>query len=281
MITFDFDYYRPTALDEAVNLFQHLQDEGKKPIYYSGGTEIISFARSDKISFGAVIDLKEIPECTLLEVQGEKLVLGSSLTLTKLVESNHFPLLTDVCKTVAEHTAQDMITLGGNICGKIPYREAVLPFLVAESEAVIAGPRGLRNEPLNDIFHERLQLGTGDFLLQLKTEQCFTSLPHESKKRTKRGRVDYPLVAIAGIKQGDRIKIALSGVCAFPFRSEAIEDAINDRNNPVEQRIDKAIGHLPGPLSSDIQGSWQYRKFVLRNMLADTLAKLEGVRKCL
>ena len=38
MLPFDFDYYKPATLLEAVELYQKADIEGKKPIYISGGT---------------------------------------------------------------------------------------------------------------------------------------------------------------------------------------------------------------------------------------------------
>lgn len=57
MIPFDFDYYRPDTIDEAVQLFRLLDSQGKSPLYFGGGSEIISMARVHNIHTKAVIDL--------------------------------------------------------------------------------------------------------------------------------------------------------------------------------------------------------------------------------
>lgn len=64
MISFDFEYFRPDTIEEAINIFNNLADSGKKPVYYGGGSEIISLARVSQIEFKSVVDLKSIPECT-------------------------------------------------------------------------------------------------------------------------------------------------------------------------------------------------------------------------
>ncbi|UUZ84865.1 FAD binding domain-containing protein [Paenibacillus sp. P26] len=93
MISFDFDYYRPASAAEAVRLFQQADAEGKQPLYYAGGTEIITMARLNQLWTGAVIDIKGIPECRSMEVQKDRLVIGSAVTLTALSEARLFPLL--------------------------------------------------------------------------------------------------------------------------------------------------------------------------------------------
>jgi len=49
MIPFDFEYYRPKKIKEAIQLFNRLKSSGREPIYYGGGTEIISMARVHNI----------------------------------------------------------------------------------------------------------------------------------------------------------------------------------------------------------------------------------------
>jgi len=60
VISFDFEYYRPTSAKEEVSLYVDLDSKNKQTVYYGGGTEIICMARLNKINTGAVIDIKEI-----------------------------------------------------------------------------------------------------------------------------------------------------------------------------------------------------------------------------
>ena len=60
MIPYDFEYHRPTTLSEALQLYESLDKGGKQPMYYSGGTEMITLARLNLIQTKAVIDIKAI-----------------------------------------------------------------------------------------------------------------------------------------------------------------------------------------------------------------------------
>jgi CO/xanthine dehydrogenase FAD-binding subunit len=277
MIAFDFDYYRAATVDEALDKFIGLKDAGKKPLYYAGGTEIISRARAGDICFDSVVDIKEIPECNTLEFEDGKLVIGAAVTLSEITESKMFPLLTEVCRAVADHTARDMITVGGNICGHIPYREAVLPFLAADSRITIAGRDGMRVLPINDAFDRSLQLGEGEILIDISTEKCYTEVPFFNRKRTKYGRADYPLATVAALCRDKRLNLALSGVCAYPFRFGVMEDFLNDGKASLGEKACNATGCLPDNIIADIQGSADYRETVLENLLVDALKALEGV----
>jgi len=223
MIPFDFEYYKPSSMMEAVDTFRLLNTQEKAPLYFNGGTEIITMARRSHIFTEAVIDIKGIPECNTLHIQNEKLVIGASITLTQLEESKIFPLLGRAARKVADHTVRNTLTVGGNICGKITFREAVLPFLLSDSTVVLAGQMGIRNVPINQVFHKTLNLEKEEFLVQLVTDIGYSQLPFMSIKKTKQEKSAYPLISIDSLKKDGQIRFAFSGVCPFPFRSSTIE----------------------------------------------------------
>jgi CO/xanthine dehydrogenase FAD-binding subunit len=211
-----------------------------------------------------------------MELQTDQLVLGAALSLTKIEEANLFPLLTTSASEIADHTARNKITLGGNICGKIFYREAVLPFLLAESEVVLAGPNGYRVVPINQIFNKELQMREGEFLYQLITPKKFLSAPYETTKKRRQWKTGYPLVTVAFLVDNRTIRAAFSGVCPFPFRLQEIEYELNNVKATREERIENAIRKLPGPILNDTEGTSDYRIFVLRNTMLDMMTKLES-----
>lgn len=275
MIPFDFEYYKPSSIHMAVELFQSLQNQGKKPVYYAGGTEIITWARTNSIQPGAVIHLNSIPECNVMDIQKDKLVIGACVTLSALSKADQFPLLSQTAQGVADQTARNKITLGGNICGKIYYREAVLPLLLANSRMVIAGIHGIREVSIHQVFLQQLRLEKGEFLIQTSTDQHYLSLPFVHYKKRQIGNVGYPLVTVAALKHNNQIHTAYSGVCSFPFRSFEIEQVLNSSSIPLAARIELAIRKLPGPIVHNTEGSAPYRKFVLKQTMADTVHILE------
>jgi CO/xanthine dehydrogenase FAD-binding subunit len=271
LIAFNFEYYKPDILQDAVKLFHELDRQGKQPVYYSGGTEIITFARRNSLFTKAVIDIKGIPECNVFGVKDNKLFIGAAITLTRISEANPFPLLSKVARGIADHTARNKITVGGNICGRITFREAVLPFLLSDSYAVVAGVNGLKSVPINQIFNKTLQLNRGEFLVYLITDKSYVNMPYIAEKRVRQGKTGYPLITATAIKSEGYIKAAFSGICGFPFRSSMVEEWLNNKNLPLNSRIDNAIKNFPCSIVDNVQGSADYREFILRNMLQDIL----------
>jgi CO/xanthine dehydrogenase FAD-binding subunit len=277
VIPFDFDYYRPSSLHEAVQLFQTLHGQKREPLYYCGGTEIITLARLSQLQTSAVIDIKGIPECSAMYIEDGQLVVGSAVTLTAVSDSGLFPLLGKTCTGIADRTARNKITFGGNICSRIMYREAILPLLLADSVVVIAGLTGVRQASIHQVFVERMRLHPGEFLVRVHTQAGYTQLPSVHVKRRRIGSVGYPVVTLAALKKDGRIRIALSGVCDFPFRSLSMEAILAETSVPLASRVELALRLLPAPPLDDLEASAEFRTFALRNALMDGLQALEGV----
>ncbi|MEH7403139.1 MULTISPECIES: FAD binding domain-containing protein [Bacillaceae] len=278
MLHFNFDYYRPSTIKEAVDLFVKLDKKGKKPIYFSGGTEVTTLGRLNLIHTKAVIDVKGIPECNALEIKENSVVVGAAHTLTRVFESKIFPLLGEACVRIADRTSRNQITFGGNLASDIIYREAILPLLLSNSTLVIAGIDGVKEYPVEEIFNEKLRLKRGEFLVQTKSDGIYRKFPFFIDKKRKSEKVDYPLITLELLKVNRAYRLAISGLCAYPFRSYEMEQALNNTNLSALERINQAILAIPAPVISDIRGSREYRIFVLRNLLLDGLVYLGGVR---
>ncbi|MBW5444938.1 xanthine dehydrogenase [Cohnella sp. CFH 77786] len=276
MIGFDFDYYAPGSVGEAVSLYRQLDSLGKKPLFFSGGTEVITLGRLNLAYTEAMIDIKRIPECRALAASGNTLTFGSALTLSELHDARVFPLLGETGAGVADRTSRNKITLGGNVCSRFIYKEAALPLLLADGEAVIAGPAGIRRVPMSQAFNRALQLAGGEFLVQMRTGAEYARMPYVTVKRRKASAIDYPLVTIAALKAPSGIRAAFSGLCAFPFRSAAVEQLLNRTDLPPAERVDRAAAMWPAPVLDDIKGSAPYREFVAKQILLETLTAWDG-----
>lgn len=271
MIPFDFEYYRPDTVEEATDIYDLLREQGKKVIYYSGGTEIISRARVNELQFDVAIDIKQIPECNALGISGNKIRIGSAVTLTRLRESNIFPFLGDISRNIADHTARNQITVGGNICGDIPYREAVLPLLLLDSDVVIAGSKNTKTVPLIKVFDRKPELKSGDLIVQIMVDKQCAEHPYHIVRRTKSDKVDYPLITVASVIKDGKLLLGFSGLCSYPFALSLPIEEVPGRSSASGRTFELLMESLPDPIISDVNGSAEYRKFVLRNALEEVL----------
>lgn len=276
MIPFNFDYFKPDTVDEALQTYSSEWKLGKKVVYFSGGTEVITFSRGAKMTVDTVIDVKGIPECNVLEMQGKELVIGSAVTLNRLIESDLFPLLSETARSIADHTSRNKITIGGNLMSKLGYREAILPLLITDAIAIINGPKGTDAMLVDKLATAELK--EGQFLSQIKIPASTLHLPYVHLKHTRSSKVGYPIVSLAASRKEDRIRIAFSGIDEYPFRSTVVEGVLNDTTLDEKEKIDKAMAKLPARVKDDFIASKNFRKFILNKLLIEMHSTLEGSR---
>lgn len=276
MISYDFEYYRPETYEKAIEVFKSKLDEGKNPVYYSGGTETVTYARTKIIKTGAVIDLKAIEETNEFSEEENKLVYGSSLNLNDIIEKTSFKLMSDVIGKIADHTVRNRLTIGGNVCGRLFYREGILPVMVSDGVLVIAGENGIRRQNIMDGFDKRIKLAPGEILLQIEIDKKYIEYPYINTRKERSGEIDYPLFHISALKVNDYVKYAFSGLCPFPFRDIEIEKILNDRSIEEKERVIQAANMLPSNIIDDIHSSREFRKHLFENDLLDIVKQMEG-----
>jgi CO/xanthine dehydrogenase FAD-binding subunit len=268
VIPYDLAYYRPETLAEALEAFRQAASEGLAPAWLGGGTEIVTMARDGKLHPGALIDLKGVPECGGIEEHGGHLRFGACLTLNEAAEQERFPLLAKAASGVADHTVRNTITLGGNIAGRLPYREAVLPFLLCDALAEVAGGDGVREVPLAKLFEKRLRLEAGEALVALRVPAAAASLPHAHVRRTKDSRVDYPLLTACFVRDGRKLRIAVSGLGDYPAK---LPDREMGRGAPATDTAWPAA-------RADMRASAEYRVALFQRALEEAAALMEETR---
>jgi len=281
MIPFDFDYYRPETLEEAVRLFGELDAAGENPVWYGGGSELLSMARVGAHRFGAVVDIKGIPECRICGAEGGAVRFGAALTLGEIIASDLFPLLSKTAGRIADHTMQNRITLGGNLAASIVYREAALPLLLADAELTTAGPGGLKRAPFEAAFSGAPALKRDELIVSVSAPESAARAPYFHQKKTKNEKIDYPLMTAAATVTGGRLRIAFSGLAPFPFRDKGAEEILNDGGLDIKERARRFAGALSGMLADDYLGSAGYRKFVLEDTVEAVLRAVKEERLCL
>ena len=271
MIPSRIRYLRPLNAEEAVSAWR--VNPGSR--YLSGGTEISTTSRrSASYPVSTLIDIKHIAEARALQIDGDMLLLGSALPLSAVADSGHFPLLTATIKGIADRTTRNRLSLGGNIAGMLPYRESVLPLLLADAHctsmlqtAGLETPQ-LRAWRLRDRFNKRLLLEPGELILSFSVPLSFTTLPWSHGRKTRTGPIDYPLVTLCLVKNSRNFLLGLSGAHPYPLRSDETDDLLS-RTEPV----DVAIQAL-GPAKTDHRASDAYRTALLKTMLETAIKEL-------
>lgn len=273
MIPFPFTYLVPETFEEAAQAWLAWERQGRKALYYTGGTEIITMVCAGSLRFDALIDLKCLPGMFGLGEASGELTLGAGETLGSVCRWNRFPLLSQCCARVADHTAQEKITLGGNLMGTVIYHEAALALMLADAKAVACGPGGPRELPVAGLYPPGPGLGEGEFLTRLRLDAGFASLPFVHAKRTIGEKIGYPLITLAAILRGGEIRAAVAGLCNSPVLfslplSEGCPEA-----QALSRQLRERYGQAP---MDDAAAPGEYRLAVLKLALEDAFLRLKG-----
>ena len=256
MIPFNFRYHRPASLAEAVAAYAQADRDGLNPAYLAGATEITTFCRTGRMKPGALVDIKRIPECRARGDEGNELVFGAALTLNEVIEGDSFPLLRQA-SVIVDHTVRNRLTLGGNIAGMLPYRETVLPLLLADATVRLIGPAGERKAPLANVFSQHLLLAPGEMLAQIRVPKAMASQACFYRRRVRKGRFDYPLVTACFLRVNDTLRMAVSGAFGFPLRCVEAEKVLNDGAIPSAKRPAAVVEAIPHTILEDLRASAQ------------------------
>lgn len=278
MIAKDFDYYCPGTVDEAVRLFISLKKKGEQPLYYAGGSEIITMCRAGTIAPDAVIDLKAIEALSQVNSAKDKLTIGANVTLSAIQEQNICPMLGLAASRIADHTNQVRITLGGNVCGTIMYREMVLALLVCEANVLLHGKNGERCVAMTVAFDGRMQRGEEEIVCGFELDRHLTDVPFVHVKKTSGEKIGYPLITVVASKIGEKLRLAVSGLCDFPFRSEQMERIINEREVTPRLRAERMLGQAPAGILSDVTASDMFRRKVFIDVVSELIETLEEAK---
>jgi CO/xanthine dehydrogenase FAD-binding subunit len=154
----------------------------------------------------------------------------------------------------------------------------VLPLLLADAKARLAGSAGERTVPLADVFAERLRLAPGELLAQIRVPRAMAARAGFYRRRVRKGRFDYPLVTACFLQTDGELRMAVAGAFAFPLRCIEAEKVLKDGAIPVARRPAEVVAAMPHPFLQDMRASAAYRRMLLERCVGEALAELKGVQ---
>lgn len=275
MISKDFIYIKPDNLKEACEAYKNFEQKGLSPYYLSGGTEIVTFSRRGILSPDVLIDLKKIKECSEIYFDNGSLVIGSAIPLNVLIESNYSKIFSKSIRFIADRTTRNRISVGGNVIGQLPYREAILPMLIFDAKVKIFGSDGLKEENINQIFDKNLKINKGDIVVQFVIKKDYLNLDFYYDRKVFYSRVDYPIVSILFVKD-EKLKMAITGAFSFPIRDFESEEILNRDDLDFNKKIENLVQKFLPLFKSDFRSSKEYRIELFKIILSDALKYFGG-----
>jgi CO/xanthine dehydrogenase FAD-binding subunit len=263
MIAYDLDYYKPETIEEAYECMMALKEKKVNALYYSGGTEVITNLRKGVVKADAVIDLKGIHEMAEITVDGEQILIGANVALNVIIEHSELAQLKKGMDKFADHTIRNALTIGGNLCGKLPFREAVLPLLAINAKVKWFDENGMTESFLRDVFDKRLKMPTNAILYQILIPKANKG-KMISRRMEAHTEVDYPILHIVMHFSEIEVFIGLSGFANFPVYEVVSKEDYDQWSDPVKSFVERFEAFA----KSDERASKAYRLHLLKTEIA-------------
>lgn len=283
----EIEYERPTSLAAALTM---LSSDEARPL--AGGSDLIPQLRAGRRRSDRVVDLKHIPELISIEMMEDgSWRFGAATPISAMRKHVEFravhDALLDSAGLIGSLQVQSRASLGGNLCNAAPSADGVPLLFALDAVAIIHGPAGVRQVPVEHIpiGPGRTNLASGELLVSIVLPKRSARSADRYYRFTPRREMD---IAIAGV--GARIDVddsdtitaaglVLASVGPTPVRACKAE-AMMIGQKPSVQLFLEAGAHaaLEARPISDTRGSADYRRELVavlaRRALADCALRL-------
>src|SRR5262245_12430983 len=161
-------YEAPESLDTAVALLAGAKGDAR---VLAGGTDLLVQMRSDVVEPELIVDIKKLPETRAIAKENGGWRVGAAVTGAELREHSElraaWPGVVEAANLIGSTQIQGRATMGGNLCNGSPAADSVPALIAAGAIATVAGPKGRREIPVEDVMigPRKLSLTKGEFLV--------------------------------------------------------------------------------------------------------------------
>jgi CO/xanthine dehydrogenase FAD-binding subunit len=174
------NFAAPTSVDEAVKILAGAAGVAK-PL--AGGTDLLVQLRSGRTRPELIVDTKRIPELIGIREESDRFVIGASTPGVMVFENEAltraWPGIVEGMDLIGSEQIQGRASLAGNLCNASPAADSVPALIAARATAVIAGPNGRREAPVEAIVigPGQTSLQKGEFIVEFHIPK---PKPHQS-----------------------------------------------------------------------------------------------------
>jgi carbon-monoxide dehydrogenase medium subunit len=271
-IAHEFDYVKPTSLEEAVAV---IAERGDGAQILAGGTDVVALLRDGAIAPEVVVDIKGIDGLADIRLAGDRLFIGPLATFTDLIESKlireSFPLFYEMAVKVASKGIRNRATVVGNICSAVPSCDTGPVLLVYDAQVLILGPNGERAVHIDEWFTgpKKTDLQSGELVIGLEMSSSAQACGGSYVKLGRYRGEDLAQASVAVlVSPGYEYRVAFGAVGPTPVRARKLEAAIKGEE-PADEMLEvarKFITRETSPIT-DIRATAEYRTHMLEVML--------------
>jgi aerobic carbon-monoxide dehydrogenase medium subunit len=148
-----FQYRRATSVEHALTL---LAEYGPESMIVAGGHSLLPMMKLRLAHPEALVDINDLTELAGIQLTGDTLVIGAMARHADLLAcreaGEHFPILHDAERVIADPIVRNRGTVGGSLCQADPSEDLSAVFAALRAALVIQGPDGTRTVAARDFF---------------------------------------------------------------------------------------------------------------------------------
>jgi len=245
-------YTAPTSIDDAVKALAASAGVAKA---LSGGTDLLVQLKSGRVRPEVIVDTKRIPGLIGIREEGDKFVIGAATPGIMISADERltraYPGIVEGVDLIGSTQIQGRCSIAGNLCNASPAADSVPPVIAARATAVVVGPNGRREVPVENIVTGpgQTSLQKGEFVVEFRIPK---PLPRQSDAYLRfipRTEMDIAVVGCAV-----NVVLDAGGTC-----TEAAQALIGHKlDDDTLKRLDSAARAACRPIS-DKRGTIEYR----------------------
>jgi aerobic carbon-monoxide dehydrogenase medium subunit len=262
-------YEAPDSLEGAVALLAGAQGEAR---VLAGGTDLLVQMRADILDPDLIVDIKKIAETRVVTEEKGGWRIGAAVTGAELKEHARlkkvWPGVVEAANLIGSTQVQGRATLGGNLCNGSPAADSVPALIAAGAVVTLAGPRGKRDLPVEDVMlgPRKLALQKGELVASFLLPPRPARSSDAYLRFIPRTEMDIAVVGAgvsltvdgAGIVTAARVSLGAvaARVLLVPEAAQAIVGSRLDA--PAQERLEAAARAACRPID-DKRGTTEFR----------------------
>ena len=263
------NYASPTTVNEAVSLLAGAPGLAK---VLSGGTDLLVQLRSGRVRPELIVDTKRLPGIIGIREENGGFVIGAA-TPGAMLEAHEglkraYPGVVEAMDLIGSQQIQGRASLAGNLCNASPAADSVPAMIAAGAVAVVAGPDGRREVPVEQIptAPGRTSLARGELVLEFRLPPRPARASDAYLRFIPRTEMDIAVVgcgvAVTLNAQGvcTQARVSLGAVAPVPLLVPAGAEALvgSRLDDAALARVDAAAQAACQPIT-DKRGTIEYR----------------------
>jgi aerobic carbon-monoxide dehydrogenase medium subunit len=276
-----FGYERATSIDHAIRLLEELGPEAR---LVAGGHSLLPMMKLRLAQPEHLIDINPLAtELGSISVDGDALVIGAMARHNDVLDSalvaEHFPILVDAEKVIADPVVRNRGTVGGSLCQADPAEDLSAALSALHATATIRGSGGSRSVPVRELHTGPYETVVGDAEILTEIRIPIRNGSGSAYEKVERRVGDWAIAAAAVCvwMDGDTIAeagVGLAAVGAPHFVSTGAEAALRGAS-PSDAVISAAAAAAAADCdpTTDQRGPAAYKRHLAGELTARAIRR--------